>query len=134
MAQLEIRDESPRSGHQSVAVRRREDQHGRGEQRAASRCAVVLRPDHGVHGKSSGSHQLTKAWRLLFQAYSPKNNASLVVLMLVALAFSLYTNAVVAEAGDAGDVNAILKRSPKGASKGSVWSKDSEFVCWYEKR
>ena len=37
-------------------------------------CAVVFRLDHVVHGKSSGSME---AWRMLFQAYSPKNNARL---------------------------------------------------------
>ena len=60
----------------------------------------------------------------LFQACSPKNNARLVVLMVVDLVFSLGTNDVVAEAGDAMDVSAILKRSPKGASKRSGRSKD----------
>ena len=73
----------------------------------------------------------TKAWRMIFQAYSPMNNARLVVLRLVVLAFPLDTNDVMAEAGDAMDVNAILKRSLKGASKGSGKSKDPEFVCFY---
>ena len=59
----------------------------------------------------------TKAWRLLFQAYSPKNDARMVVLMMVVLAVSLDTDDVVTEVGDAMDVSAIVKRSPKGASK-----------------
>ena len=33
-----------------------------------------------------------EAWRILFQAYSPKNNARLVVMMLEVLAFPLDTN------------------------------------------
>ena len=36
-----------------------------------------------------------EAWRMLFQAYSPKNNARLVVMMLEVLAFPLVTNDVV---------------------------------------
>ena len=36
-----------------------------------------------------------EAWRMLFQAYSPKNNARLVVMMLEVLAFPLHTNDVV---------------------------------------
>ena len=36
-----------------------------------------------------------KPWRLLFQAFSPKNNARLVVMMLEVLAFRLDTNDVV---------------------------------------
>ena len=36
-----------------------------------------------------------EAWRLLFQAYSPKNNARLVVMMLEVLTFPLDTNDVV---------------------------------------
>ena len=65
---------------------------------------------------------------MIFQAYHPKDTARLVVLMLVVLAFWLDTNDVVAEAGDAMDANTILKRSPKGASKGSGKSNDAEFV------
>ena len=33
-----------------------------------------------------------EAWRMLFQAYSPKNKAKLVVMMLEVLAFPLDTN------------------------------------------
>ena len=36
-----------------------------------------------------------EAWRLLFQAYSPKTNARLVVMMLEVLTFPLDTNVVV---------------------------------------
>ena len=36
-----------------------------------------------------------EAWRMLFQTYSPKNNARLVVMMLEVLAFLLDTNDVV---------------------------------------
>ena len=36
-----------------------------------------------------------EAWRMLFQAYSPKNNARFVVMMLEVLAFPLDTNDVV---------------------------------------
>ena len=36
-----------------------------------------------------------EAWRLLFLAYSPKNNARLVVMMLEVLAFPLDTNDIV---------------------------------------
>ena len=46
-------------------------------------------------------------------------------------AFTLDTNDVVAEAGDAMDANMIVKGSPRGASDGSGRSNDSEFVCWY---
>ena len=42
-------------GRRSAAVGKGEDQNGRGEQRPALKCAVVLRPDRGVHGKRSGS-------------------------------------------------------------------------------
>ena len=48
--------------------------------------------------------------------------------MLVVLAVVLDTNDVVAEAGDAMDVNVILKRSSKGASENSGRNRDSEFV------
>ena len=61
-----------------------------------------------------------KAWRFLFQAYSPKNDASLVVLMMWWQ-----------KPGDAMDANMIVKRPPKGASESSGRSKDAEFVCWY---
>ena len=44
-------------GRRSAAVGRREDQYGRGEQRAAWRCAVVLRPGRVVHGKRLGSYR-----------------------------------------------------------------------------
>ena len=71
----------------------------------------------------------TKAWRLLFQAFSPKNDARLVVLMVVVLAVPLATNDVMAEVGDAMYVNASVKRSLNDASKCSGRSKDSEFVC-----
>ena len=81
----------------------------------------MLRPEAGS----------TKAWRLLFQAYFPKNDARLVVLMTMVLAFSLDTNDVVAETGDAMDGDATGKGSPTGASESSGRSKDSEFVCWY---
>ena len=53
------------------------------------------------------------------------------MLMTMVLAFSLDTNDVVAEAGDAMDANMIVKWSRTGASVGSGRSKDSEFVCWY---
>ena len=56
------------------------------------------------------------------------------MLMMMVVAFTLDTNDVVAEAGDAMDANMIVKGSPKGACDGSGRSKDSEFVCWhYEK-
>ena len=63
--------------------------------------AVVLRLDHAMHGKSSASHRKCtarlgmEAWRLLFQAYSRKINARLVVMMLEVLASPLDTNDVV---------------------------------------
>ena len=63
MAQLEL-DESLRCGRQPAAVRRRDEctnQYEPGEQRAASRFAVVLRLDHVVHGKRSGSHRKCSA-------------------------------------------------------------------------
>ena len=63
--------------------------------------------------------QSTRAWRLLFLACCPKNDARFVVLMTMVLAFSLDTNDVVAEAGDAMDANVIVKWSPTGASVGS---------------
>ena len=71
-----------------------------------------------------------RTWRLLFQACCPKNDARWAELMMV-VAFTLDTNGVVAEAGDAMDANMIVKGSPKGASDGSGRSNDSEFVCWY---
>ena len=52
--------------------------------------------------------------------------------MMVVVAFTLDTNGVVAEAGDAMDANMTVKGSPKGASDGSGRSNDSEFV-YYEK-
>ena len=73
----------------------------------------------------------SEAWRLLPQTYSPKSDARLVVLMMVVLAVLLDTNDVAAEAGDAMDVDVILKRSSKGASESSGRNRDSEFVCWY---
>ena len=77
----------------------------------------------------------TEAWRFLFQTYSPKSDARLVVLMMLVLAVLLDTNDVVAEASDAMDVDVILKRSSKGASESSGRNRDSAFVCWYfEKR
>ena len=39
------------------------------------------------------------------------------MLMIMVVAFTLDTNGVVAEAGDAMDANMIVKWSPKGASK-----------------
>ena len=51
--------------------------------------------------------------------------------MMMVVAFTLDTNGVVAEAGDAMDANMIVKGSPKGASDGSGRSNDSAFVCWY---
>ena len=77
MVQLELRDESPRWARQSAGVGRREDQYGRGEQRAARRPECDL-----------------------FQASSPKNDAKLVVLIKVVLALTLHMNDVVADAGD----------------------------------
>ena len=62
MVQLELRDESPRWARQSADVGRREDQYGRGQQRAARRPECDL-----------------------FQASSPKNDAKLVVLIMVVL-------------------------------------------------
>ena len=53
--------------------------------------------------------------RLFFQAYSPKKDARLVVMMLV-LPVLLDTNDVVAEPGDAMNTNAILKSPLEGAS------------------
>ena len=57
----------------------------RGEQRAASRCAVELDLDRvatALRGRS------TKPRRLLFQVYSSKIDARLVVLMMVVLSVS----------------------------------------------
>ena len=73
-------------------------QYGCAEQRSNDRskegqeCAVVLGIDHAMHEKSSESRKCTAR---LFQAYSPKNNARLVVVMLEVLAFPLDTNDVV---------------------------------------
>ena len=55
-----------------------------------------------------------EAWRMLFEAYSPKNNVRLVVMMLEVLALM--------------DVDAFTKGS-KGASKGS-----GKVVCWYREK
>ena len=70
-------------------------------QRKARSVAVVLRPDHVVHGKSSGSHRQCTA-RLghggvatSLDAYFLKNKARLVVMMLDVLAFPLESNDVV---------------------------------------
>ena len=52
------------------------------------------------------------------------------MLMMVILAVSLDMNDVVAEAGDAMDVDAIVKRSPNDASESSGRSKNSKFACW----
>ena len=57
MAHMELRDESLCWSHRSRFVVGHDecrDQYGRGEQRAAWRCAVVCRLDHVVHKKSSG--------------------------------------------------------------------------------
>ena len=60
-----------------------------------------------------------KAWRLLFQAFSPKNDARLGDMMMVVLEVLLDT--VVAEA--------VMKSSLEGVSTGSGRSEDSELVC-----
>jgi len=52
----------------------------------------------------------------------------------VVLAVLLVTNDVTVEAGDAMDVEVILKRSSKGASESSGGNRDSEFACWYYER
>ena len=57
-----------------------------------------------------------RAWRRIFQAYFLKNDARLVVLMTMVLAFTLDTNDVVAEAGGAREANMIVKGSLKSAS------------------
>ena len=68
MAQMGLRDESLRGSHRSGAVNGHDEcrkQHGRFEQRSndwtekGQECAVVLRREHVVHGKGSGSHQRT---------------------------------------------------------------------------
>ena len=56
--------------------------------------------------------------RFLYSACSPKNDAMLVVLMMVVWAFTLDLNDVVAEAGDAMDASAIVKGSPKVLPRG----------------
>ena len=56
-------------------------------------------------------------------------------MLTVILAVLLDTNDVVAEAGDAMDVDVILMRSSEGASRDSGRNGHSVFVCWfYEKR
>ena len=45
------------------------------------------------------------------------------------LAFTLDTNDVVAEAGDAIDANMIVEGSQKGVSESSGRSRDPEFAC-----
>ena len=59
-----------------------------------------------------------------------KNDARLVVLMMVAVAVLMDTNDVVEEAGDARDVDVTSSRSSKGASESSGRNRDSGFVCW----
>ena len=71
-----------------------------------------------------------RAWRRIFQAYSLKNGARLVVLMTMELAFSLDTNDVVVDAADAANANMIANGLLKVASKSSGRSEDSGFVCW----
>ena len=93
------------------------------------RCAVVFRPDHVVHGKRMESHAprgwSTRAWRLLFQACFPKNDARL--MMTVVLAVSSDTNDVAAWA--------VWESSLESASESSGRSRDSEIVCWcYERQ
>ena len=66
MAQIELRDESLRKNRNEHDECRK--LYGRVEQRSNDRseegqeCAVVLRPDHAMHGKSSGSHRKCTAW------------------------------------------------------------------------
>ena len=73
------------------------------------------------------------AWRLLFQVCFQKDDARL--MLTVILTVLVDTNDVVAEAGDAMDIDVILMRSSEGASRDSGSNGDSEFVCWYyEKR
>ena len=64
--QLELRDGSSRGSHRSGAVNGQDEcrmQYGCAEQRSYDRSeegqeyAVVLRPDHAMHGKGSGSHR-----------------------------------------------------------------------------
>ena len=56
-------------------------------------------------------------------------------MLTVILAVLVDTNDVVAEAGDAMDIDVILMRPSEGASRDSGSNGDSEFVCWYyEKR
>ena len=62
--QRELHDESLYWSHRLTFVMRHDecrDQYGRGEQRAAWRCAVVCRPDHVVHGKRLESQMLYEA-------------------------------------------------------------------------
>ena len=111
---------------QSAVVRKRfdcRDQYGRGVQRAAWRSAVVLRCNHGVYGKRLGSRRkcftrLEYRGAIFYSACSPKNDAMLVVLMMVVWAFTLDMNDVVAEAGDAMDASANVKVSPKLLPRG----------------
>ena len=80
-----------------------EKQYGCSEQRSNDRtqkgkeCAVVLRPDHVVHGKSLGSHRKCTA-RLghggvatSLSMHATENNTRLIVMMLEVLAFPLDT-------------------------------------------
>ena len=95
-------DESFRGSHRPGAVNghdRGRDQYGCVEQRKhdasqeVQECAVVFRPQHVVHCRAPNriSHAPhgsgMEAWRMLFQACSPKNIARLVVMMLEVLAF-----------------------------------------------
>ena len=92
---------------------------------------IMLRTERALDCIASTMYSWsTKAWRLLFQVCFPKDDARL--MLTVVLAVLVDTNDVVAEAGDAMDVDVILKRSSKCASGRN---RDSEFVCWYyEKR
>ena len=107
MAQLEFRDESLRGSHrpgfrddcgmQSDAV---SNDTMTGEKKARSVqlyfVLIMLCTGRALDRIANAPHGWRmEAWRMLFQAYSPKNNARLVVMMLGVLAFPLDTNDVV---------------------------------------
>ena len=107
MAQLEHRDESLRGSHRSTFVGGHDDcgmQYGCHDQRyddgrekarsvQLNFVLIMLCTRRAVDRIANAPHGWgMEAWRMLFQAYSPKNNARLVVMVLEVLAFPLDTN------------------------------------------
>ena len=111
VAKLEVRDEGSRESHRSAVVGRQvesRDQYGSSGQRQhleASKQAwcvqlyislIMLCSGSALDRTANAPHgRVTGAWRLLFEAYSPNNNARLVVMIVEVLSFPLDTNDVV---------------------------------------